>query len=177
MSALCKSCRACRLANTLNWGHVLCAAGNYVTVQEWNDLALKEGLTTYMEQAFAADMDTAEAAAMGMIKPRLAFKAPACKAPTDGSITAAEQAEAAAAGLLPLPELLPYLRGVAACRGGRGGCPDGVQDIEAAGFYWRRIADVAYLRKYQVGLQLGSFGRSCAQPCGAQFHQLEGLLC
>ena len=55
-------------------------AGNYVTVSSWYDLVVKEGLTTYMEQAFAADLDTAEAAAMGHMKPPPPFKASACAA-------------------------------------------------------------------------------------------------
>lgn len=133
---------------------VLCGcAGNYVTVQSWNDLVLKEGLTTYMEQAFAADMDTAEAAAMNVIKLKPPFKTPPCAAAKGSSAPATERSEeaaAAAAGVLPFKQLLPYLRGVAACRAGKGGCGDGVVDLEAADFYWRRIADVAYLRRHQV---------------------------
>ena len=43
--------------------HGWCAAGNRVTVRDWYQLTLKEGLTRFRDQAFAADYDEAASAA------------------------------------------------------------------------------------------------------------------
>jgi hypothetical protein len=90
-----------------------------VTVKSWYDLVVKEGLTTYMEQAFAADLDMAEAAAMNTLNPKPSFQPPPCKAAVDAAATAAAKASEAetAFGFLPLQQLLPVLRGVAAWQG------------------------------------------------------------
>lgn len=141
-----------------------------MTVNSWFDLVAKEGLTTFMEQAFAADLDTAEAAAMGLIKPPPPFKAPSCTAAVNATAAAAATASEAAAprGFLPLQQLLPVLRGVAACRGGKGTCGAGVTDIEAAPYAWRRIADVAYLRRNQVRMQAGTCTVTSARPADSR---------
>jgi hypothetical protein len=116
-----------------------------VTIRDYDDLTLKEGLTTYMEQAFAADMGTAEAAVMGLRQPL-----PAALTAASAACKAADSRANSSSGMLPLQQLLPALRAVASCRGGQGGCNTAELAAAVAAPNWRRITEVDYLHKHQV---------------------------
>jgi hypothetical protein len=56
---------------------VIVAAGNRVTLRDWFDLSLKEGLTQFRQQLFAADVDSASvAAAAAVAAPVTNFSSP-----------------------------------------------------------------------------------------------------